>query len=305
MRGTVPSKSSRPRSTGSACASMRSRRPPRGSASKSSSHPTERSAVQSDLERSTSKLYPDRLSKQPEGSCHSGLPPLGPRARTDERASSRLRDLQHRLRRGVGGHSGGSRGPRREEEAAEDPARLRWLVDGLDVGDDRSLRLSATEVPTTTGSRSRDLIRPLTRPSKSHRHPTRTSSRWPVRPRSGQWDARGSPPTGWSGRLRAVTVLPLWDGSRPSPFATSTATAWRSSTSGTTEPEKSLPPVRVSCPGRVRGGRLELARLRGAGAHRQPPTGATARHVVARALLGQEAGSPARLPRRARRWWRC
>lgn len=45
------------------------------------------------------------------------------------------------------------------ETLRPDPALLRWLVDGMDVGHDRSVRLSATEVSTTTDLRSTKLIR--------------------------------------------------------------------------------------------------------------------------------------------------
>ena len=107
--------------------------------------------VQCDVERSTSKLYPDPFSDQPERCWHSGLLPFGPRG-AGEKASTKLHRLQHRLRRRMGCHPGSSRRSRREGKAAQNPPRLRWLVDGMDVGHDRSILLSVSEVATTMAS---------------------------------------------------------------------------------------------------------------------------------------------------------
>ncbi len=92
--------------------------------------------------------------------------------RTGEKASRKLHRLQHRLCRCMGSHPGSSRRSRREGEAAQGLRRLRWLVDGMDVGHDRSIRLSASEISTTMASWSRHLTCPLTRTSSAHRDST-------------------------------------------------------------------------------------------------------------------------------------
>jgi hypothetical protein len=100
-------------------------------------------AVHCDIERSASKLYPaiptpSRISLSVAGTVVSYA--LDPR-RTGAKASRK-----HRPRLCMGSHPASSRRSRREGEAAQGLPRLRWLVVGMDVGHDRSIRLSASGV---------------------------------------------------------------------------------------------------------------------------------------------------------------